>query len=332
MASQPQLCVGHPSLLEFIELNPAHASTIHELGIEAIGSLTGPQAWLSPKFFYDTLGSVLFTAICHLPEYYPTRTEAAIFADNRAAIAAAIGQGRCLIDLGAGDCAKAVGWFESLQPAHYIPVDISTEFLKSTLQRLKAAYPTLPMSGIGADFTRQFVLPTHIRPNDPLFFYPGSSIGNFDPSDALRLLKEIAGNCGTQGQILIGVDLIKSNSVLVPAYDDSLGVTASFNKNALAHVNQLIGANFQLQDWRHVALFDDKTSRIEMHLEALRDQVIQWQGGARVFHKGERIHTENSYKYRQADFSALLAEAGFSRVQSWTDTNQWFGVFLGSRA
>ncbi len=330
MASQPQLCVGHPSLLEFIELDPSKKPSQHELGLEAIGSLTLPQPWLSPKFFYDSLGSVLFTAICHLPEYYPTRTEGSIFADNRDHIAKAIGSGRCLIDLGAGDCAKAVGWFEALQPAHYVPVDISTEFLKSTLTRLKVAYPSLPMSGIGADFTREFALPSHIRPDNPLFFYPGSSIGNFVPEDALRLLKQIAANCGPHGQLLIGVDLIKSETVLVPAYDDSLGVTASFNKNALAHVNQLIGANFQLQDWKHVALFNQTHSRIEMHLEALRDQVIQWQGGARVFTTGERIHTENSYKYERAAFAKLLSQAGFGKVQSWIDTNQWFGVYLAS--
>jgi dimethylhistidine N-methyltransferase len=330
MAIAPQRFVGHPSLLEFIDLEQTHAVNRYQLGQEAIASLTAQQSWLSPKFFYDELGSMLFTAICHLPEYYPTRTEIGIFRDQREPIAKAIGLGRCFVDLGAGDCVKATSWFEALQPSHYVPIDISSAFLKTTLQRLKTAYPTLPMSGIGADFTRSFVLPAHIRPDNPLFFYPGSSIGNFGPEDALRLLKDVAGHCGSSGQLLIGVDLIKSESVLVPAYDDSLGVTASFNKNALSHVNQLIGANFQMQDWKHLALYNSQAGRIEMHLEALRDQVIQWQGGARVFHKGERIHTENSYKYQRDHFAALLRQAGFAQVQSWTDNNQWFGVFLAS--
>ncbi len=331
MATAPQTFIGHPALLEFIDLDPATAATAQQLATEAIGSLTAEKPWLSPKFFYDSLGSVLFTAICHLPEYYPTRTEAGIFETYRDAIAREVGTGRCLIDLGAGDCAKAVSWFDSLRPSHYIPVDISTEFLKSVLKRLKVAYPTLAMSGIGADFTRQFTLPAHLRPDNPLFFYPGSSIGNFLPHDALRLLKEVAVNCGQNGQLLIGVDLVKSESVLVPAYDDSLGVTASFNKNALSHVNQLIGANFQMQDWKHVALFNQRHSRIEMHLEALREQTIQWETDARVFHKGERIHTENSYKYLRSDFETLLKKAGFSTVKTWTDTNEWFGVFLASK-
>jgi uncharacterized SAM-dependent methyltransferase len=158
-------------------------------------------------------------------------------------------------------------------------------------------------------------------------FYPGSSIGNFSPSEALAFLRQVQGAC-QGGGLLIGVDLVKPVDVLEAAYDDALGVTAAFNRNVLSHVNAIAGTNFMLDDWRHVAFFEPVASRIEMHLEAVRDVMLHWPAGQRRFAAGERIHTENSYKWRVDDFAGLLQEAGFSASRHWIDERGWFAVFL----
>ena len=295
---------------------------------DIIDALQQPIATISPKYFYDELGSSLFTAICQTAEYYPTRTESSIFEAARQEIAQIVGTGRTLVDIGACDCAKAATWFDALQPAHYIAVDISTEFLRQSMQSLKNAHPEVLMTGLGLDFANHFALPTGLDKARRLMFYPGSSIGNFSTVDALRFLEEIRQELDDTGALLIGVDLVKDESVLVAAYDDSLGVTASFNLNVLNQINRLSGTNFDLTHWRHVALFNRAQSRIEMHLEAVHDVLVSWPTGARKFTKGERIHTENSYKYTVQGFSDLLSESGFERVRCWTDPQQQFGVFL----
>ena len=303
---------------------------------EILDGLTQAVATISPKYFYDELGSSLFTAICQTPEYYPTRTEAGIFEAARTEIAHIVGTGRTLIDIGACDCAKAATWFDALQPAHYIAIDISTEFLRQAMQGLKNTHPEVKMTGLGLDFAHHFALPAGMDKARRLMFYPGSSIGNFSPVDATRFAREIRDELDDSGALLIGVDLVKDESVLVAAYDDSLGVTASFNLNVLNQINRLGGTNFELTDWRHVALFNRVDSRIEMHLQAAHNVRVSWLdsgvgsagGGERHFAKGERIHTENSYKYTVDGFSDLLRSAGFGRVRCWTDPHQQFGVFL----
>ncbi|MEG0885438.1 MAG: L-histidine N(alpha)-methyltransferase [Janthinobacterium sp.] len=293
---------------------------------EISAGLLARDAWTSPKYLYDALGSKLFEAICALPEYYPTRTEAAIFARHGAEIAHAVGPGGTLIDLGAGNCAKAASLFPLLHPAQYVAVDISYDFLSESLNRLQQRFPHIEMTGLGLDFSSRLDLPDSVREARRLFFYPGSSIGNFAPEQAIAFLRRLRANADGDGGLLIGVDLIKDDAVLDAAYDDALGVTAAFNLNMLRHVNGLIGADFDVRAWRHHGYFNAEESRVEMHLEARSEQVVHWKGGQRRFAKGERIHTEDSYKYTRATFVGLLEQAGFSTVQVWTDPQQWFAV------
>jgi len=293
---------------------------------ELHAGLNAPEAWISPKFLYDALGSKLFEAICELPEYYPTRTEAAIFARHGIEIARVAGSGATLVDLGAGNCAKAASLFPLLAPSQYVAVDISAEFLHEALERLRQRFPHIRMEGLGMDFSTRFELPPQVRSERRLFFYPGSSIGNFTPDEALGFLRRLRAQCGVDGGVLLGVDLDKDKAVLDAAYDDALGVTAAFNLNVLRHVNHLIGADFDIRAWRHHGFYNPARGRVEMHLEALRRQEVHWQGGGRVFERGDRIHTENSYKYQQADAIALLERAGFEATRVWTDPQRWFAV------
>jgi dimethylhistidine N-methyltransferase len=301
------------------------------LAYEAAAGLRARPAHVSPKFFYDALGSRLFDAVTELDEYYPTRTEAAIFAEQGQDIAAAAlalaGTAPVLVDLGAGNCAKAARLFPLLAPRRYVAVDISVEFLRQALQALQREHPAMDLMGVGLDFSTRLALPAEACSGPALVFYPGSSIGNFAPDAALRLLRQ-ARALAAGGALLIGVDLIKPAALLEAAYDDDLGVTAAFNLNLLKHLNRLLGADFAVRDWRHVALFDAAQSRIEMHLEARRSLQVHWRGGERAFAAGEHMHTENSYKWAAADFEALLRQAGFSRVKRWSDSQGWFGLFL----
>ena len=217
--------------------------------------------------------------------------------------------------------------FLSAGVRRYVAVDIAAEYLRSALERLQYEHPALDMLGLGMDFSTSLDLPAEVGDGPRLMFYPGSSIGNFTPDEALIFLRQ-AHAAAQGGALLIGVDLVKPIDVLEPAYDDALGVTAAFNRNMLLHLNRLAGTDFDIADWRHVAFFNAAASRIEMHLEALRDVTIGWAGGARRFAAGERMHTENSCKWRIDDFAALLEQAGFSRLRHWTDERQWFAVFL----
>ena len=310
-------------LPEFVELHHEdHAAVRAEL----IAGLLAPAAFTSPKYLYDALGSRLFEAITELPEYYPTRTEAAIFKAHAADMAVLQPAAVTLVDLGAGNCAKAAGLFEAFAPARYVAVDISVAFLRQALGSLQAQHPKLPMVGVGMDFSSAFSLPSQAGAGPHVLFYPGSSIGSFTPEAALHFLQQLRSACDGGG-LLIGVDLCKPRALLEPAYDDALGVTAAFNRNLLRHLNAVIGSDFKLADWQHVAFFNETDSRIEMHLQALRAVTVSWPGGERRFAKDERIHTENSYKWRQADFAQLLQAAGFARTQAWTDERGWFAVF-----
>ena len=314
-----------PRLLQLHAANGGDAAT------EAATGLFQPAAAVSPKFFYDAQGSRLFDAITELDEYYPTRTEAAILAAHGAAIADAVrastGPEPVIVDLGAGNCAKGAALFPLLAPRRYVAVDISADFVAAALTQLQREHPALDMVGVGLDFSTRLALPAEISGDRALVFYPGSSIGNFDPAGALALLRQARVLAG-DGALLIGVDLVKDEKVLVDAYDDALGVTAAFNLNLLRHLNRLLGADFALRQWRHVARFDRAASRIEMHLEAREALVVRWPGAQRAFAAGERIHTENSYKWTPEGFAALLREAGFRAPRCWTDERGWFALFV----
>ncbi len=319
---------------QFFQLHDlASPALLESIRSELRQGLLTPQASVSPKYLYDKLGSALFDAITELPEYYPTRTEAGIFLDKSAVFAQKIPSGSAWVDLGAGSCAKSAALFATLKPAQYIAVDISADYLRAVLMNLQQQFPQIAMSGVGMDFSASLQLPPVLLDTmaaQPIVaFYPGSSIGNFSPSEALAFLKRIHALCkqGAQGGgVLIGVDLVKSSDVLEPAYDDPLGVTGAFNLNMLRNINPLLGADFDVQDWKHVAFFDTNLSRIEMHLQARRDMKVSWGEVSRSFKAGESIHTENSYKWTVESFGSLLQEAGFQRPVSWTDAQAWFSV------
>jgi L-histidine Nalpha-methyltransferase len=244
-----------------------------------------------------------------------------------------------MVDLGAGSCAKAAGLFGALKPSQYIALDISVNYLRSVLAALSEQHPSISMAGVGMDFSSTLDLPADLlaeAARHPIIgFYPGSSIGNFAPDDALAFLQRVQRLCA-QGQpgggLLIGVDLVKPMDILEPAYDDPLGVTGAFNLNMLRHINKLIGSDFDVRDWQHVAFFNTAQSRIKMHVQAKRDLRVTWGKQQRVFKAGERIHTENSYKWTVDNFSALLTAAGFTSTQAWTDERGYFAVLWASQA
>jgi dimethylhistidine N-methyltransferase len=301
-----------------------------DIRAELSAGLLQQNAQTSPKYLYDALGSKLFEAICELPEYYPTRTEAAIFDVHLSDMARSVGRGSTLIDLGAGNCAKAARLFPALRPAQYVAIDISADFLRNAVEQLRQRFPQVAMMELGLDFSTTLELPERVRREQRLFFYPGSSIGNFTPVQALEFLRRVRGECQVHGQtdggLLIGVDLVKDKQILDAAYDDALGVTASFNLNLLLHLNRVLGADFIVRDWQHCSFFDAEHSRIEMHLRARHALTVTWPDGERRFAQGESIHTENSYKYTQQGFLGLLAKAGFGNPHVWTDPDNWFMV------
>ncbi len=297
---------------------PDHADIVE-------GLLRHP-ACISPKYFYDERGSQLFEEITRLPEYYPTRTEKAVVEQHGADIAQAVGTVQTVIELGAGNCEKVRALCRLLRPERFVGVDISEDFLRGAVARLQEELPWLQAQAVAGDLTRAVALPQDVPRARRLVFYPGSSIGNFDPPQALALLSRMRGLVDRDGGILVGFDLPKDTAVLEAAYDDAAGVTAAFNRNALAHVNRLIGSDFAPQEWQHRAFFDRRLSRIEMHLESPQGAHVRWPGGSRVFAPGERIHTENSYKYTLPAFQAMLARAGFSRARAWTDDRGWFAL------
>lgn len=306
-----------------INRQPAEAAGLRE---ELASGLLAPSAHVSPKFLYDSLGSRLFAAITEVEEYYPTRTEAGIFNAHAEQIAASIGPGCTLVDLGAGNCAKACNLFPTLKPARYVAVDISVDFLVESLDYLQFRHPEMDITGLGYDFSSQLDLPDEIGSGPRVLFYPGSSIGNFTPDQALDFLRQ-ARDASQGGGLLIGIDLVKPQAILDAAYDDALGITAAFNLNLLNAVNQQLGANFAVSNFRHIAFFNAEQSRIEMHLEARHTNTVTWPGGERCFVAGERIHTENSYKYTVDRANSLLNAAGFRRTRCWTDPKGWFALF-----
>ena len=305
--------------------NPASTLADNALIQEITSGLLQSAAAISPKFLYDPLGSHLFTAITLLPEYYPTNTERFIFERYKKEIADAVGNGGIFIDLGAGNCQKAESFFSALKPKSYIAIDFSAEYLGEAVQSLQGQYPGIAMDAIAMDFTRALVIPNSIPAAKRTFFYPGSSIGNFLPNEAKHLLTEIKRQAGNGG-LLIGVDLMKDESVLMAAYDDPLKITAAFNLNILRSVNAIIGSNFNVAQFKHVVQINRQDSRVELYLEALEDVTVTWPMQERIFQQGERIHTENSHKYTRDSIEILLTQAGFTQMQFFTDPKHYFAV------
>ena len=292
-----------------------------------INGLGDSPKWLSAKYFYDAAGSDLFEQITQLPEYYPTRTELSILASNARAMAAYIPLAAALVEFGTGSTKKARILLNAApQIAAYVPVDISTEFLAQEAAAVRRDLPNIVVLPVAADFTRDFDLPAQIRNRPRVGFFPGSTIGNFEPQDAAEFLRQAGRILGAGATMIVGVDRIKDEAVLNAAYDDAAGVTARFNLNILRRMNRELGGDFDLSAFRHRAFYNVADHRIEMHLESLKAQTVTVAGRAFSFAKGETIHTENSYKYTVDSFRALAAEAGWRPVATWTDANDYFAV------
>jgi dimethylhistidine N-methyltransferase len=295
---------------------------------EFVGGLRAQPRAIAPKWFYDAEGSRLFERICELPEYYPTRTELALLAQHAPELADRIGPGAEIVEFGAGASVKVRLLLDALtapqsSPRRYVPVDISGEHLAHAAAALRADYPGLAVEPVVADFTAALTLPAAAGPR--VGFYPGSSIGNFDPAAAEALLRRfrswLAG-----GPLLIGVDLVKDPARLHAAYNDASGVTAAFNLNLLARANRELGADFDLAGWAHSAFYHPALRRIEMHLVSLRRQRVHVAGQSFDFDEGESIHTENSYKYTVDGFRALAHRAGFMAAKVWMDADRLFSL------
>lgn len=279
---------------------------------------------LSPKWFYDTQGSTLFERICELPEYYPTRTELALLDRHAPDIAHRIGPGCEIVEFGAGAIQKLRVLLDALDaPTRFVPVDISGEHLLGAAQALRAEHPALAVQPVVGDFTRALELPP--AKGRRVGFFPGSSIGNFDPPRAAALLRHFA-SLLAGGGLLIGVDLVKDPAILHAAYNDSAGVTAAFNLNLWARANREAGADFDLAQWMHYAFYNAPLKRIEMHLVSRCAQRVTIAGTSFDFEEGDSVHTENSYKYSVAGFQALAREAGFEAAACWTDSARRFAV------
>ncbi len=293
---------------------------------ELIAGLSGDKKYINPKFFYDQRGSELFEQITQLPEYYPARTEKGILENNSREIADTIGRGNVLLEPGAGSCEKVRLLLDELKPSAYLPMDISADFLQQSADKLRDNYPWLSIFPIEADFSDALTLPEDAGTDDINIFYPGSTIGNFEPVKAKAFLQRVASLIGDNGGLLIGVDLQKETRVLHDAYNDSQGVTAAFNRNVIRHVNEILDAEFDIDDFKHCAFYNDEEHRIEMHLECLRDQEVVCDDATITLQAGERIHTENSYKYTLPGFSELVQSVGLKHEASWTDDNALFAV------
>jgi L-histidine Nalpha-methyltransferase len=280
------------------------------------------------KFLYDARGSALFEEICRLPEYYPTRTEVAILAENAAEIAAQMGPHSRLIEFGSGGSHKARLLLEALdRPAAYVPVDISREHLRQAAAGVAADFPFLRVIAVCADYTAPFRLPPLPGPSGKkVGFFPGSTIGNFEPAAALRFLQNCAQILGPGGEMMIGVDLKKDPRVLDAAYNDGAGITAAFNLNLLGRINRELDGDFDLGRFAHLAFYDAREGRIEIYIKSLAEQWGRVAGRPFHFAEGELIHTEYSYKYAVPEFRALAARAGFRPVDTWTDAGDLFSV------
>jgi len=291
------------------------------------GFASRPRA-ISARWFYDRQGSELFEAITQLPEYYPTRTEAAILGSNGAQIAMATGPGRAVVEFGSGSSAKTPLLLRAIDPAAYVPIDISGDFLRASAAQLSSAFPGLPVYPLEADFMRPIALPAAVADLAKLGFFPGSTIGNMIPSSAVDLLRAMRIWLGTGAMLLIGMDRLKDEDVLVRAYDDAQGITSAFNLNLLERINRELDGTIPIDAFCHRAIWNDMRARIEMHLEAVRDISFTIEGHAFEMAAGETIHTENSHKYGPRDARILLRAGGWTPVAEWTDPDDRFSLIL----
>jgi dimethylhistidine N-methyltransferase len=306
---------------------PSTGAPLSEFGRAMLAGLSRRPRSISPKFFYDAAGSQLFDGICDLPEYYPTRTELRILGECAAEIAEQAGPGAEIVEFGAGSLTKVRLLLDALEaPKRYLPIDISGEHLEAAAERLKADYPALAVQPIAADYTMPLVLPAPLPgAGKRVGFFPGSTIGNFEPDEALAFL-QLAARMLRGGGLLIGVDLVKAPDRLHAAYNDAQGVTAAFNLNLLRRANAELDADFDVDAFAHSAFYNAPKQRIEMHLVSRRAQSVSLCGERFGFEEGETIHTEYSHKFTVDGLRALAVKAGFRPGKVWTDPEKLFSV------
>jgi dimethylhistidine N-methyltransferase len=311
--------------ITLIDLEPTAA----DFRAEFVAGLRQRPRKLPCKFFYDERGAALFDDICELPEYYLTRTELEILGNNLEAIRHFCGASCVLVEPGSGSSQKTRLLLDALEePATYVPIDISRAHLQRTALALQHEYPGLKIVPFCADYAQAIQLPAPaVEGSRNVIFFPGSTIGNFEPDDATAFLQHMASWCEPGDRLLIGVDLEKDRQVVLPAYNDARGITAAFNLNLLARANRELGANFILEHFSHEAVYDVTQGRIEMHLVSARRQTVVIGHERAVFEAGERIVTEHSYKYEPAHFIEVADAADWSAIQQWSDAREWFGVF-----
>lgn len=309
-------------LIHFHDFHPA----LSDFRADILAGLKAEQKFISPKYFYDPQGSMLFDRICELPEYYLTRTEIAMLMQCGDQIAASIGSDTILFELGSGSSTKIRLLLDAIRPKCYIPMDISKNHLFQSVNLLAKDYPWLEIHAICVDYAGSWNLPPGLRGKNRIAFFPGSSIGNLSSEEAVGLLRRVARLVGNDGGLLIGVDLVKDIGVLEAAYNDQQKVTEAFNKNLLLRLNRELGASFQVDRFQHRAFYNRDLDRIEMHLASEGEQVISIAGELIHFKAGETIHTENSHKYSIAGFQRLALRAGFHPVKVWTDPDDLFSI------
>ena len=310
--------------ISFYDAHPGAAS----LRDEVLAGLRRRPRAIPPKFFYDERGSQLFDQICDLPEYYQTRTEMEILHHCVPELVRHIGEECVLVELGSGASKKVRLLLEGLRPSGYVGVDISKEFLLTSTSRLAQDYPWLEVHAACVDFTHGLEIPHCEDRLHKVAFFPGSSIGNFDPDDARRLLRDVGELVGPGGHLLVGVDLKKDVRRLNAAYNDAAGITAAFNKNLLHRIRNELDSDIDPDSFEHYAFYNPLPGRIEMHLISRRAQTVSVEGEAFAFASGEGIHTENSYKYTVDGFGELAGDAGFRQTAVWTDDQSLFSVQL----
>jgi dimethylhistidine N-methyltransferase len=294
---------------------------------DVVAALTATPKRISPKYLYDEAGCALFVRITEQPEYYPTRTEIALLEAKASAMAAVLPAGAALVEFGMGTSRKArILLSAAPQLSAYVPVDIARECLECESEALRRDFPTLNIIPVVADFARGFDLPEEIRTRPRAGFFPGSTIGNFEPHEATLFLQRVGRILGRDSVLFLGVDLVKSPQILNAAYNDAAGVTAAFNLNLLTRINREIGANFRLECFEHHAFYNREQHRIEMHLASLKRQKVRVDGETIDFRAGETIHTENSYKYSLDSLRALARGAGWKPRAAWTDPDNYFAV------
>lgn len=313
--------------LKTLELFDYHPQT-RDWYWEVVAGLQQPLKQLPAKLFYDERGSQLFDQICQLPEYYPTRTEQAIMDAYIPEMAALLGPGVLLIEYGSGSSQKTRTLLDHLPwPAGYVPIDISKEHLMQSAAEIALAYPELEVLPVCADYEKAYQIsgPAQVA-SRRVVYYPGSTIGNFHPTEAVAFLKQLRVRCGKECELLIGIDLKKNKIILHWAYNDSAGGTAAFNLNILTRLNRELGANFDLEQFSHHAFYNEVAGRIEMHLVSLWEQTVRINGRVISLDAGESIWTESSYKYTVTEFAHLAAQVGFKLKKVWTDSQHWFSV------